>query len=440
MGYLAKAIAAPIKLYNAVADEIAKEIRLRLDDGPAWSSFFGRTGYSGKTVTTQSAMQLATAWACIKLTAQAVSCLPLKLYEKRGSDSREEVDDDLAEILSDSPNADQTALEYWETVVASLLTRGNAYSEKVYLGRSLSALQPLGNCAPHRKSDGTLVYRLNDRGKTEDLPRDKVFHVKGFGQGLSSLDLGMSPIAYGVHSLGTALAAEEAAGKMFGNGLQVSGVLKSDQTLKPEQRAQLQKIMQAYTGSEKAGKLMILEAGLEYQQMTLNPDDAQMLETRRFSVEEICRWFGVPPIIIGHAAQGQTMWGSGVEQILIAWLTLGIDPLCDRIEARIKKQLIRPTGQRRRYAEFNREALLQMDSKSKAEFLSKMVQNALMSRNEARAKLNLPARPGGDSLTAQTNLAPLETLGADTAGQRAQSAFLDWLGVQQNEGDRHVEA
>lgn len=440
MGFLAKAIAAPVKVFDAVVDEVAKARRMRLDDGAAWSSLFGRTGYSGKSVTTQTALQLATVWACIKLTAQAVSCLPLKVYEKRGENSREEVDDDLADLLSESPNADQTALEYWETVVGHLLTRGNAYSEKVYLGRSLSALQPLLNCVPHRMSDGTLVYRLVDRGKTEDLPREKVFHLKGFGQGLASLDLGMSPIAAGVHSLATALAAEEAAGKMFGNGLQVSGILKSDQTLKDTQRAQLQKIMEAYSGSEKAGKLMILEAGLEYQSMTLNPDDAQMLETRRFSVEEICRWFGVPPIIIGHAAQGQTMWGSGVEQILIAWLTLGIDPLCDRIEARIKKQIIRPMGQRRRYAEFNREALLQMDSKSKAEFLSKMVQNALMSRNEARAKINLPARQGGDALTAQTNLAPLEKLGADAAGQRAQSAFLDWLGVQQNEGDRHVDA
>ena len=121
------------------------------------------------------------------------------------------------------------------------------------------------------------------------------------------------------------------------------------------------------------------------------------------------------------------MWGSGVEQILLSWLTLGIDPICDRIEARIKKQLIRPTGNRRRYAEFNREALLQMDSKAKASFLSSMVQNGLMDRNEGRAKLNLPRREGGDRLTAQTNLAPLDQLGANDPGQQVRQAFRAWL-------------
>jgi phage portal protein BeeE len=105
------------------------------------------------------------------------------------------------------------------------------------------------------------------------------------------------------------------------------------------------------------------------------------------------------------------MWGTGIEQLLIAWLTLGVDPICDRIESRIRKQLIRPYFSPRMYAEFNREALLQMDSKSKSAFLSTCVQNGLMTRNEGRGKLNLPRVDGGDKLTAQTNLAPLESLG-----------------------------
>jgi HK97 family phage portal protein len=184
--------------------------------------------------------------------------------------------------------------------------------------------------------------------------------------------------------------------------------------LKAEQRKQLQSMLESYSGSDRAGKTLILEAGLKYEQMMLNPDDAQLLDTRRFTVEEICRWFGMPPIVIGHSPDGQTMWGSGVEQVLLTWLALGIDPLCDRIEARIQKQLIRPTGNRKRFAQFNREALLQMDSKAKAEFLSKMIQNGLMDRNEGRNNhLNLPSREGADKLTAQLNMAPLEKLGQD---------------------------
>lgn len=413
---------------SALSDEAAKEQRLRLDSATGWASLFGRESYAGKTVSMETAMQLATVWACIKLTAQAVSSLPIAMYEKRADDSREKIDDPVGEVIGESPNQDQTALEYWETVVAWLLTHGNAYSEKVMAGGRLVALNPIPSthCMPVRRTDGELVYRVTDRGKTEDLPRDRIFHVKGFGMGG---DLGLSPIRYGVQTFGSAIATDESAAKLFARGLQASGVLSSDQILKPEQRAQLQKIMEAYAGSTNAGKLMILEAGLDYRQLTLNPEDAQMLETRRFNIEEICRWFGVPPIIIGHAAQGQTMWGSGVEQILISWLTLGIDPICDRIEARIKKQLIRPTGNRRRYAEFNREALLQMDSTAKANFLSSMTQNGLMTRNEGRAKLNLPRVEGADQLTAQTNLAPVDRLGETEGGNAARAALMNWLGL-----------
>jgi HK97 family phage portal protein len=442
MGLLVNAIAAPFKFANAVRQEIdvAKERRLTLTDGLGWSRFFGRESASGKIVTMESALQLATVWACIRLTAQAVSCLPLAVYEKGDNDSRTKVDDDLAEIISETPNSDQTALEFWEGNVAWLLADGNAYSERVTVGKDrLVALQPIASsrCRPYRKDDGTLVFRVTDRGKPEELPRDKVLHLKGFGQAFTNADCGMSPIGAGVQSMGAAMAADEMAGRMFANGLSVAGILSAKQTLKDRQRAEIQAMMKEFVGSSRAGKMMVLEGGLEYESAQLNPDDAQMLETRRFSVEELCRWFGMPPIIIGHAGQGQTMWGSGVEQIMISWLTLGIDPLCDRIEARIKKQLIRPAGNKRRYAEFNREALLQMDSQAKASFLSQMVQNGLMDRNEGRRKLNLPNKPGADQLTAQTNLAPLDKLGQDTGGSaQARNALMSWLGIKENTNDR----
>lgn len=419
---------------NMLRQEVEKQKRLTLQDGKAWAAALGHSNHAGKSVNLQSTMQLSTAWACIRLTAQAVSCLPLAMFDKQDDDSRVKVsnDEDVAEIICESPNQDQTPLEFWETNVAWLMSMGNAYSEKVSNGPRLSALQPMPatHCHPVRLDDGELVYRVLDRGKTEDLPRDKVFHLKGFGLGG---DLGMSPIYFGTHTFGSAIAIEESTGKLFGSGLQASGVLSSDKTLQPEQRVELQKIMETFVGSSNAGKLMVLEAGLKYDRLALSPVDAQTLENKRFSVEEICRWFGTPPIIIGHAAQGQTMWGSGVEQILIAWLTLGIGPLCGRIEARIKKDLIRPTGKGRRYAEFNREALLQMDSAAKAAFLSVMTQNGLMTRNEGRQKLNLPHKPGGDELTAQTNLAPLNKLGAAVDGNAARAAMRTWLGVQSEE-------
>ena len=422
-------------------DSIAKDRRLTLQNGNAWAVFGGVGNYAGKTVTMESMLQLSTAWACIRLTAQALSCLPAGMYQKAAHDSRDKVEDGVAEILCDSPNEDQTPQEYWETVAAWGTAEGNSYSEKVTSGNRVIALQPLSSlhCSPVREPDGTLVYRFNDRGRSETLPRGKVFHVKGMSFGG---DRGLSPIRFGAQTFGSAIAMQETTGKMYGAGLQSSGFLKMPANVKldPQQRADLQRIMGEFAGSSNAGKMMVLEGGMEFNRLALTPVDAEMLANLRFGVEEICRWYGMPPIIIGHAAQGQTMWGTGVEAILIAWLTLGINPLCTRIEARVKKDLIRPYENKRRYFEYNREALLQMDSAAKAAFLSTMTQNGLMTRNEGRQKLNLPWQQGADQLTAQTNLAPLDKLGGDgSSGAQARAALRAWL-LDQTGEKQHEQA
>lgn len=423
----AKAAASAYRVYASIADEIAKERRLRLEDGGAWSRVFGNRGAAGKTVTVDSAMSLAAFWACVRVTAQAVSTLPLALFEKQPDGSPIAIDHPLAEVLSGSPNVDQTSLEYWEAVTAWLLVNGDACSEISSIGRRVSAVNVLPNAYPQRDSDNVLTYRYTDRGKSYTLPRDKVFHIKGFGFGGDS---GLSAIRYGVQTFSTALAAFETSGKLFSNGMHSAGLLTSDQVLKDAQRTQLETIMQTYAGSERAGKLMILEGGLKFEKLQLNPVDAQLLQQQRFSIEEVCRWTGTPPIIIGHAPEGQTMFGSGVEQTFLAWLALGINPICERIERRITKQLIAPGEQRRIYAEFNREAFLQMDAAAKASFLSQMTQNGLMDRNEGRRKLNLPARTGAGNLTAQSNLVPLDQLGQQAGGaSQARAAMLAWLGI-----------
>lgn len=425
------------RVYSEISEGIAKERRIRLSDsnaGSALSDVYGSTGAAGKTVTVDSAMKLSAFAACVRVTAQAIASMPLPMYEKTSKSGRVGVDHPLSEVISGSPNIDQTSLEYWETVVAWMMAQGNGCSEISHGYRDrVTALTILPGCRPVRDpKTNVLVFQYVDRGKLETLPREKVFHVKGFG---FDKDRGISVIRYGVESLSTSLAAQEVTGRLFSNGMQASGILTSDQSLKPDQRTQLQKIMEQYIGSEKAGKLMILEAGLKFSGVTLSPADAQLLEQQRFQIEDVCRWCGTPPIIIGHSPQGQTMWGSGVEQILIGWLQTGINPIANRIERRIRKQLLSPADQSRFYAEFNREAFLQMDSKAKASFLSSMTQNGLMTRNEGRAKLNLPNsdEPGADLLTAQTSLAPLGSLGGNgVAGQQARAAMLAWLGITES--------
>lgn len=414
----------------------------RLTDGKVWQAIFGGEGHAGKPVTMQTMLELPTAWACIRLIAAAIATMPIGVYRRETDGSRTSIDHQLLDVLAGSPNIDQTPAEFWEGAGAWIATQGNGYAEIVRSGSRVSALLPISSmaCEPYRDHyTDELVYRVRDRGKLETLPRDKILHLKGFGFGG---DIGLSPVRFGVQTFSSAIAAEEVAGRMFGRGLHVSGVVTTAGTLTDKQREQNQAIMEKFAGSSNTGKLMVLEAGQEFRQLQMSAADAELLESRRFSIEEICRWFGVPPILVGHAGQGQTMFGSGVEQILIAWLTLGLNPYLKRIEQRIAKQLLAPGEQRRVYVEFNREGLLQADTTAKADFLVKMVSNALMTRNEGRAKLNLPRQDGGDALTAQSNLAPIELLGNLSSDQAGRNALLAFLGLDKPQdepkGDKHA--
>ena len=388
---------------------LSKGDRLALEHGGQFSALLSQPSTSGRRVDLEAALQHSVVWACIQQTAQTIASLPLQLYSKGSDGNRTPLDDRLTEILTVSPNADQTALEHWEGQVAWLMANGNCYAERVYTGRRLTALEPLAalRCEPIVANDGRKNFEYRDRGKREVLPANKVLHIKGFGFGGLK---GMSSIRYGLNSFGAGIAADEAASRHFANGMMPSGTIKYDDSLTPEQREQFQDLLQKFSSSRNAGKVLLLEGGMEYAAVTLNPEDAQLLETRRFSVEDMCRWFGVPPVVIGHAAQGQTMWGTGVEQILMSWMSRGLNPLMRRIEARLLRDVISPEAGRRAYAEWNREGILQMESKAKAEFLKTLVNSGLMTPNEARQKLNLPKAPCGDTLLVQGAMISLEEL------------------------------
>lgn len=405
LGVDGRPLSAAVTVWSAGAS-LTKDQRLALEaGGEGWML---AQGAAGKPVTMNSALTLSAVFACISRTAQAIAQLPLDVFA-RTTAGRMKESGWLYELLSVSPNADQTPAEFWEGILSWTCARGNGYAEIDYVGGRPSSLLPLSSnvTAPFRRKDGDLAYlTLDEDGKARVIPRERMFHLKGWGFGG---DEGLSPIRYGIQSFSSAIAADEAAGRMFGSGLSASGVLKRKTPLRPEQRTQLQQLLEQYSGSERAGKILVLEGGEEFQQLSLSPEDAQMLETRRYSVEEICRWFGVPPVVIGHAAMGQTMWGTGVEQIMLSWLQLGLNPLLRKIEQRIRKHLIPAADRARVYAEFNREALLQMDSAAKAAFLREMASSGTMTANERREKLNMPKinDPAADALFIQGAMVPM---------------------------------
>lgn len=391
---------APAKLDGTAAD-VAHTI-----------AFGGGGTFANKRVTAESTMQLSTAWAAVRLNSRTIASCGRKVFRRTDALRREAAEDHpLYRVLAISPNPDQTPMEFWEGQITALNLRGNAFSRIGRRGdKQVVALWPLSpdSVSVYRAPSGERRYKI---GGKEDVGADEVFHLRGFGAGG---DLGLSPITYGRQTIATALAAEEVAGSTFANGLQISGFAEDQPNARTtaEQRLEIVKLFERFAGSSQAGKVMPLPPGFSFKALNMSPEDAQLLETRRFSVEEICRWFGVFPILIGHAAQGQTMWGSGIEQIVLAWLTLGLGTELERIEQAIEKQLILPAEQGKLYVQHNVESLLRADSAARAALYSAMGQNGVMKRNEMRAKENLEpdASPGADMLTVQSNLITLDQL------------------------------
>lgn len=260
---------------------------------------------------------------------------------------------------------------------------------------------------PLRK-DGNLIYRYIDRGKAEELPVEKVFHTKGFGFGG---DVGLSPLAFARQTLSITLATEEAAGQTFAQGMRASGFFTGP-SMKQDQRDQFTKtFIDPIIGNEAKAHYGILENGFDFKTINIPPKDAEMLMSRRFNVEEIARFMGTPPILLGHAADGQTMWGTGVEAIVNQWLTLGLDAHLNNIEKSINKRLLKAPERAKFYAEFDRDALLRNDSDARAKFISQMIQNAQMTPNEGRRKANRHPMLGGDVLLVNSTLVPLTEAG-----------------------------
>jgi HK97 family phage portal protein len=373
----------------------------------------GSSSHAGKAVTVDSAMQLSTAWACVRLIAQTWGTLPVEVKLWDGKASAATRDHPLYALLHDTPNADMTAPEFWSAMGVCLMTWGNAYAEIERLMGRVVAITPLNPALMQvfRAADGAMVYRYSDPKGRRDLPEEDVLHIKGL-----SMDglLGMSPISQARHSLGLAMAADETAGKLFANGLRTPGYLAAKDYLTDKQRGDARVMLDNYKGAENAGKWPLLEGGWEFKTLIMPPQEAELLATRSFSVEEICRWYGVPPFMVGHTSKS-TSWGTGLEQQMLAFHALTLRPVLKNAEQAIRRRLLAPEERGKVEVDFNVEGLLRADSAGRAAFLQIMVTCGIMTPNEARAKEGLPPLPGGDALLTQSNQMPLGKLGDATS-------------------------
>lgn len=316
---------------------------LTLRDRNFWSFFGGFESWTGKAVTPDSVLQIATALACIRLTATTVSTLPVHVYRERPDGTRERVPDHpMAVVMRQSPNADQTAAEFLEGMVAHAMLFGNAFALKtrsVGQVRALTILRPDLMTVRRDPNTFALVYDYADPRGREVYTSDDVWHLKAFGLGG---DLGLSAVQYGRQAFGLAMATDEAAARTFANGIRPGGFFKSESVLTPEQRTQARKaLVEPMQGTENIGRIGILEGNFSWQSVTMPLKDAELLASRGLHIQEICRLMGnIPSVLIGHTGEGVTAWGSGIESLIRAWLTTGLGPLLSRIEQSATRALL----------------------------------------------------------------------------------------------------
>ena len=306
--------------------------------GSSYTFFMGGTT-AGKIVTERSAMQMTAVYSCVRILAEAIAGLPLHLYRYTDEGSKEKaLDHPLYLLLHDEPNPEMSSFVFRETLMTHLLLWGNAYAQIIRNGKGeVVALYPLmpNKMTVDRDPEGHLYYQYN-RNSDEAIkpsqtvllqPRD-VLHIPGLGfDGL----VGYSPIAMAKNAIGLAIATEEYGAKFFANGAAPSGVLEHPGTIKDPQRVR-DAWQSQFGGSSNSGKVAVLEEGMKYTPISIAPEQAQFLETRKFQINEIARIFRVPPHMVGDLEKSSF---SNIEQQSLEFVKYTLDPWVVRWEQSI---------------------------------------------------------------------------------------------------------
>lgn len=313
----------------------------------------------------------------------------------------------LYELLHESPNSRMTPFEFWRAMMINYDLRGNAYARIVRADDGEAfALWPMPADQVQQivLDDGSVIYEYQIGSTTAIFPEEDVLHLKNIGNGTT----GLRKLEY-MHTA-TSEAAQQltSAGRIFGNGGKPTAVLMMDAVLKPDQREQIRRQF-GDLASGSSTRLTVLEGNMKYQQLSMSPVDQQLLESRKFGVEEICRWFDVPPVLVHHS--NVTAWGSGIEQIIDGFHKFTIRPMLVNIEQAVRKRVMTPRQRATMTVEFSHDALLRGNIKDRYEIYARATQNGILTRNEARQLENLPPIAGADVLTAQSNLMPVDKLG-----------------------------
>lgn len=359
----------------------------------------GAVGAAGQAVTIDSALRVATVMACVRIRSGAVANMPLGIKERVDERTRRNRSDlPVWKVLNRRPNKWQRPAEFKRMLEAHVQLRGNGYAKKVYgVGGKLLALIPMhpDRVKVDQLPDMSLAYTFTPKnGRSIVLPQEEVFHLRGL-----SLDgiTGLSPIGYMREAISTALAMERHGATVFGQGANVSGAFKlpAGKTLTQEQADSLRNQLDEYrSGGSRDGKVIVLEDGLEFQQMALTAEDAQWLQARDFSRIDICMFYGVMPHLIGITS-GNTQLGSSIETQGQGFLTYTLEDSLVTWEEAVGAECL-DWAENDLYARFNRNAIVRADLKTRWEAYVKGLQWGVYSPNQVLQMEDENPREGGD--------------------------------------------
>ena len=378
---------------------------------------FGRS-ISGKNVNEMTALQISAVFSCCKILAESVACLPLHVYQYDEGKKTLAIKHPLYYLLHDAPTSEMTAYNFKETIMLNLLTNGNSYSYIHFDRRGIiDGLYPLksSRMTVKRDDNNKLIYTYqpttgeNEYIKTSSeitFQQYEILHIPALGfDGL----VGYSPIAMVRNAIGVAMACEEYGAKFFENGARPSGILKVPHVLKDPQK--LAESWQAAYGGENSGKTAVLEEGVEYQQLSINQNDAQFLETRKFQIAEIARIFRVPLHMINELDRATF---SNITQQSLEFVMYSLMPWLIRLEQSFNKALFLRSERGKYFVKFSVEGLLRGDYETRIRGYSTALQSGILSVNEIRdlEDMNpLPDEEGGNYHLVNGNLAKLKDAG-----------------------------
>lgn len=368
-----------------------------------------------KNVGPNEALQISTVWACVDLITKTLASMPMQIFVMKNGKREISRDSALWRLLHDSPNALMTPFEFYRSLLLDLVLRGNGYAVvdrngdgEVVAMFPVSADQMRVEMIQGDETQFSTVYHYQLNGFVYHFSPDRILHLKGMGKGL----IGLSNLEFMRPNLDESIKMQENSALLFGNGSSAKGILTVDHNLDEAARKKLAKKYSGIQLYNESG-LWILPVDMHYQQVSLSPADTQLLESRRFSVQEICRWFSVPEVLITGSSDK-------VEQAMDLFYKTTIRPLAINIEQSIRKNVFTAEQREKFLCEFNLDAMLRASLASRAEVYAKMVQNGIKTRNECRELENDPPLSGGDGLTVQNNLVPIDQLGKIDPSQTSQ--------------------